>query len=664
MLGGTATTTTTRGRMAVALAGCALAMAGPMAFAPRASAATIDNATLHLSSLSLSPGVPVTATVTADLPANRPANNVQAHFSSSGDAHISPTGCSTNTSGQCSVTLTAAGGYGGQTISVDVTGIGFSAAASAPITEFDAPSALTLAVSPGSLQADGISESTATATLQDAAGRGVGGEPVAISSSDAAMPVGAVTDHGDGTYTATLTAPPPNTAATGPFTDTITAALSSFSLSAQAPLALSNPAPRLAGPLSVSGSQVLDANRNPVALHGIDAGYFYASATNPQLLTNQAIGNMYLWGANYVRMMMSSDLYLQPCSGVAYPPGYADAFDRQVQQITSYGMLAVIDLHLVNPTCRQPASNGQYGSPLPLPDATGAQQLFSRLTAAFAGNPLVAYELYNEPYVCADSPTGSNDTSSYPNGCSSQAVADQAWVNGGTVTLSDGSTYAGAGMKSIYDTVRTGAPGSLVFVDANGFASDRGSFDAVCQTGGGATCLWENPTGLVYVFHYYNCQDATPAGQTDQLANCENGTPETCATISGAIGQRLQDPGNGNAAWPAPVDFDEFGWPQNEAKYQYKSTTILGVSTDTTFTAYGHGLWINNVIATLESHGAGWSVFAYGNAFPGVPVWQGPYTLVADADSVPWPGNPDGQATIDGLQGQAMTCTDPPAGDG
>jgi hypothetical protein len=641
----------------------AIALATPPLTAPRAAAATIDSATLALSSPTLVPGQTVYATVTADLPANRPANNVQAHFSSDGDAVFpSGAGCNTNPSGQCSVAITAGGGYGAQHVSVDVTGIAFTASASAPLTEYDAPATMALSLSPASLQADGISATTATVTLLDGAGRGVGGELVTVSSNDAGIVIAPVADRGTGTYTAQLTAPPPNTAATGPFSDTVSAAATLSSLTKSATLTLTNPPKRLSGPLSVSGAQVLDSAGHPVVLQGADAVNFYASPADPETLTPLTAGNLYLWGANTVRVMMSSDLYLHNCSGISYPPDYVAAFDREVNLITSYGMLAVLDLHASNPQCQQPASNGQYGSAsLGLPPLADAQSLFTQLTAAFASNPLVAYEVYNEPHVCLD-PTTGNDVNSYGQSCT-QANRDTPWLDGGTYQIVPGQTYTAAGMRALYGTVRQGAPSSLVFVDANGYAADNHSFDNVCQTSTGATCAWENPTNMVYVFHEYDCQDTTPAGQTTTQAQCNDNTPEACATITGSIGYQLQDHAHGGAAWPAPVDFNEFGWPQNEAKYQYPSTNLLGQSVQSTFTAYGHGLWINNVIATLQAHGASWSVFAYENHRPGENIWQGPYTLVADAGSVPWTANPDGQSMVNGMHG-TLTCQDPPAGTG
>ena len=53
--------------------------------------------------------------------------------------------------------------------------------------------------------ADGSSTTVATATVKDAAGHLLQGDKVSFGSSDGGQKIGAVTDHGDGTYTATIT---------------------------------------------------------------------------------------------------------------------------------------------------------------------------------------------------------------------------------------------------------------------------------------------------------------------------------------------------------------------------------------------------------------------------------------------------------------------------
>jgi hypothetical protein len=79
--------------------------------------------------------------------------------------------------------------------------------AQATLTQTVGPaSALTVALSPARLVADGRALSTATATLEDALGRAVVGDTVAFTTNDPEVKIGAVSANPDGTYTATITA--------------------------------------------------------------------------------------------------------------------------------------------------------------------------------------------------------------------------------------------------------------------------------------------------------------------------------------------------------------------------------------------------------------------------------------------------------------------------
>ena len=64
---------------------------------------------------------------------------------------------------------------------------------------------VTVTLTPTSIFADGSSLSTATATVTDLGGLPAAGETVVVSSSDPGEAIGPVTDHGDGSYTATVT---------------------------------------------------------------------------------------------------------------------------------------------------------------------------------------------------------------------------------------------------------------------------------------------------------------------------------------------------------------------------------------------------------------------------------------------------------------------------
>lgn len=68
-----------------------------------------------------------------------------------------------------------------------------------------APSSLTLRLAPDAIPADGASTTTATATLADAHGNRIAGEPMTFAT-DPALPVGETVDAGDGVYRAVVTA--------------------------------------------------------------------------------------------------------------------------------------------------------------------------------------------------------------------------------------------------------------------------------------------------------------------------------------------------------------------------------------------------------------------------------------------------------------------------
>ncbi|MBW7475600.1 S-layer homology domain-containing protein [Paenibacillus oenotherae] len=110
--------------------------------------------------------------------------------------------------GTYTATLTAPVTVGSGTISASVGGSTLAATASVQFVPGASSAATsTLTVDEAVLTADGTSQTTVSVKLKDAQGNNLttGGAAVAIASTLGA--VGAVTDHNNGTYTATLTAP-------------------------------------------------------------------------------------------------------------------------------------------------------------------------------------------------------------------------------------------------------------------------------------------------------------------------------------------------------------------------------------------------------------------------------------------------------------------------
>ena len=643
------------------------------------------NVALTLSPSRIQAGTTQTTTATATVTYNGVGQpNQWVKISTNGDATPQSQECFTaGTAGTCPVTLHAGTTSGYQTVTAAIdssmNGGTITGSTTQQLLQYYPAQHIAESISPSNaLTADGISTVTVTATVTDNATppHGSIGQAVTISTTDPKVLFTPVTDNGDGTYTTTMSAIPGAAA-----TDTVTAAVASAGLSAPQTVSLTNPAPRVVGPLSTSGNQILDGNGNALVPKGIDAVNFGAQSsnendptgfygqTNPGLLTPAAVGNLYRWGVNTVRLMLSTDLYLQNC-GETYPVT-KDVYDADVQKevrlITSFGMVAVVDQHVVNPknangSCYYPPTAAgspntgfsKYGGAAPLPPAADAAAFFQDLASHLGGNNLVAFELYNEPAICEVTPAtgGQPQTDAvWTNQCP-QTSADLGWANDGTFA-SQGSnlgppiTYSAAGMHSLYNAVRqNGAPNNLVFVDSNRFADDSHSFDSVCATAG---CAWQgSPTNLVYVFHEYLCG---PDGSTPTQADCSNATPETWETIDANLDLKLAD----RNQWNAPVDFNEFSWPQKPYETSYVNTN----NNNTPFQPCAKaGLYVNNVIAHLDTLGIGYGLFAYENV-PGVhQPWIGPYGTVAAGDTVPWTPSDNATPAVHDMQGTAAQSTD------
>ncbi|MGC5169034.1 invasin domain 3-containing protein [Microbacterium sp. DT81.1] len=154
----------------------------------------------------------------------------------------------------------------------DTTTVAFTAGAADAET-----SAIT--ASPGSITADGTSESTITVALSDANGNPIttGGDAVTVTTTSGTA--GAVADNGDGTYTAVLTAPTTVGSATvgftvntAPGTDTATVAFVAGAADAAASTIAASPTAVTADGTSTSTVTVtlFDTNGNPIDSGGDD----------------------------------------------------------------------------------------------------------------------------------------------------------------------------------------------------------------------------------------------------------------------------------------------------------------------------------------------------------------------------------------------------------
>lgn len=188
--------------------GTATITATDEASTPSASAtASLDQVTPKVS-VTLSPDTiaangraTTTATVTV-LAAGTPLSGEQVAFASS-DAGESISPVIDNGDGTYTASITASKAVGNSTITAEDDTVDPPAAATTILTQ-QSPT-VSISMSPSTIAADGRTTSTVTVTVTGPQGP-LSGEPVALASSDAGESIGSVTDNGDGTYTATITA--------------------------------------------------------------------------------------------------------------------------------------------------------------------------------------------------------------------------------------------------------------------------------------------------------------------------------------------------------------------------------------------------------------------------------------------------------------------------
>ncbi|HEX4018756.1 MAG TPA: cellulase family glycosylhydrolase [Frankiaceae bacterium] len=272
-------------------------------------------------------------------------------------------------------------------------------------------------------------------------------------------------------------------------------------------------AARIVGPLTTRGTNVIDALGRVVSFHGVDIdGLQYSNRAN---VTTSELAVAQAWGANFVRLPLAENyLVAGDCS---YDSSYLGKVDAMVNAATSNGLFIMLDLHTnALKRCAAPAQQN-------MPDAN-AVTVWNALGARYKSNPLVGFDLYNEPHD----------------------VSDAVWHSGGTVT-SSGVTYQAVGMQTLYNTVRATGATNLVFASGSNWAT---SFPATAPLTG--------TSNLVYAAHAYTC----PTGLPSSGASCTAGPDGTIYDPSGLlshfapIGQTM------------PVMVTEFGFPdKNDGRY-------------------------------------------------------------------------------------------------
>jgi hypothetical protein len=262
------------------------------------------------------------------------------------------------------------------------------------------------------------------------------------------------------------------------------------------------------GPLRTSGNRIIDGTGHPIILRGFVRMGLQGGPTE-NVPSSHDIAQAKSWGADVIRLGLGEQKWPGlPQNSCHTDPAYPSKVDNAVNLITGMKMYVILEMHWNTIAACGPAK------PQPMadcnPGACNANAFWTALASRYRSNPLVGFDLYNEPHH----------------------IPDSVWRNGGKVTW-QGVTYTAAGMQPMYNAIRATDATNLVFVTGNGWGNN---FPATGPLSG---------TNIVYAAHSYTCPNDPPPICTN--TKWYDGS----AFLRGWV-----TPGK-----TYPVFVSEFGWP-------------------------------------------------------------------------------------------------------
>jgi endoglucanase len=211
------------------------------------------------------------------------------------------------------------------------------------------------------------------------------------------------------------------------------------------------------------GNQLYDGTK-AIRLLGADrSGTEYACIQGDGFFdgpSDQAsISAMLTWKINAVRVPLNEDCWLAINGSPSQYSGapYQQAISAYVALLLQNGIYPILDLHWTAPGTTE--ATLQY----PMPDMDHSVDFWKGVAAAYAQEPKVIFDLFNEPY-----PDKNMDATS----------AWTCWRDGGTCTnLVVGSTgaavnYPVAGMQTLVNTVRAAGANNFIILGGLEYSND------------------------------------------------------------------------------------------------------------------------------------------------------------------------------------------------
>ena len=204
----------------------------------------------------------------------------------------------------------------------------------------------------------------------------------------------------------------------------------------------------------VQGNRLVDQAGREVVLRGVShSGSEYTCVHGKGVfegtMDSSFVAGLKSWkNLNAVRLPLNEDCWLGINGVGSGGDTYQDAYMKAVELLTSANIAVLADLHWTAPGTSKATGQQQ------LPDRDHAPKMWSEVATAFRNNPLVIFELFNEPFL------GNSDAKAKDWIC---------WANG---TQCSGIHFQPAGQAELLQSVRATGASNVVLMGGMAWSND------------------------------------------------------------------------------------------------------------------------------------------------------------------------------------------------
>jgi hypothetical protein len=246
----------------------------------------------------------------------------------------------------------------------------------------------------------------------------------------------------------------------------------------------------------VSGNTLIDTRTGATFVpHGVNwpsfeyacsQGWAYSQDDD----TNAAAAAMQSWGINTVRVPLNQNCWLgSDPNDYMHDVGYRAAVAAWVSILNAHGMVVILDLHWSAPTGQH--ALGQW----PMADSNSVT-FWTSVATAYAGNPSIIFDAFNEPYSIWN-----DATNSY-----SFQLTWSCWQNGGCqaplvttdqvpITGAGAGTYTVVGMSQLVAAIRAGNAAQPIMLGGLNYSNDLSGWLAHKPSDSQLIASWHNYPG-------------------------------------------------------------------------------------------------------------------------------------------------------------------------